>query len=395
MILLWLLAAAPGCAHRAPAPPTALAARAPRAPLDPACKAALEAGAADLDVAVRRDAIAALLAADPTPAGGEWGQRGRFDPSEYVQRATVAELGARLDEPAARALLRTLVDDAGVSPWVRGAAAIPLARGVRDGGVPADEREADRARLTAAAAQVTGGRGGALLLAAAIAGDTAGHPDPAAARLADQLAAGNLPMELWFFRAIGESGVGSLVAPLTTALERVEPEIQLALAAALLELGGPAGERALVAALAEGGDRALEALEYLADARSPAADVILEGALAGPPGVGDTAALVLFGRGRGDLRDVLRQLAEGEPDGRLLAALAAGRRLRREPTIDGGDRLRAALRSGLPEAAPGLQLAAIEALGGSGVAADQAALTTLLADESVRIRVAAAVALAR
>jgi hypothetical protein len=390
MMLLWLLAAGPGCAHRAAPLPVDLAAPVTRVPLEPAVRAALEAGAADLDVSVRRDAIAALVTADPAPAGGAWGQRGRFDPSEYVQRATVAALEPRLAEAEARALLRTLVEDTAAGPWVRGAAAIALARAGRDGAVPADEQGADRARITAASAQLTGGRGGALLLAAAIAGDTA-----AAGRLADQLAAGNLPLELWFFRAIGESGLSSLVPPLVTALDRVEPEIQLALAAALLELGSPVGERALVAALGEGEERALEAIEYLAEARSPAAEGVLKGALVGAPVFHDAAALALFGRGQGELREVVRVLGDGDVGGRLLAAQAAGRRLTLDPTAEGADRLRAALRDALPEADPGLELAAIEALGGSRVPADRAALTTLLDSESVRIRVAAAVALAR
>ncbi|MDP2314163.1 MAG: hypothetical protein Q8P41_14770, partial [Pseudomonadota bacterium] len=332
---------------------------------------------------------AALVRADAAPGGGVWGQRGRFDPSEYVQRATVDALATRLDEPEARAVLRALVDDPNAGPWARGAAGIVLARAARDGALPAAERDTDRARLATAAGSVSGGRGGALLLAAAIAGDT-----PARTRLAELLSAGNLPLELWFFRAMGESGVDTLAAPLAQALERVEPEIQLAVAAALLDLGAPAGERALTAALTADEERALEALEYLVDARGPAADGLLKAALAGPALVHDGAELALFGRGQGEVRDVVRMLGNEDAERRAWAAEAAGRRLRLEPGIDGGDRLRATLRDALPDADPTLQLALIEALAGSPVPEDRAALTTLLEDEAARVRVAAAAALA-
>ena len=390
MRALLLLALAAGCVHRAPPPPVDLSAPLVRAPLAPAVQAVLALGAADLDVSVRRDAIATLLTADPAPAGGAWGQRGRFDPSAYVQRAAVDRLALRIDETPARDLLRALLADPAADPWARGAAPLALARGGRDGKVPATELAADRTRLAEAAAAAQGSRAGALLLAAAVAGDT-----PARTRLAEQLSAGNLPLELWFFRAIGESRVDALVGPLVQALDRVEPEIQLAVAAALLELGSPAGERALAAAVTESEDRALEALEYVVDVRAPAADAVLRGALAAAPLARDAATLALFGRGEGDIAAVLRLLAEGDAELRVLAATAAGVRLRADAALQGQDRLRVALREALPEADPSLQLALIGALGGSPVAADRAALTELLADESIRVRVAAAAALAR
>jgi len=390
MRALLLLALAAGCVHPAPPPAVDLTAPLVRPALDPAVRAALELGASDLDVSVRRDALAALVTADPAPAGGAWGQRGRFDPSAYVQRATIDRLAARMDEPASRDLVRALLADTAADPWARGAAALTLARAGRDGKVPATELAADHARLAEAAAAAQGSRGGALLLAAAIGGDA-----PARARLGEQLSTGNLPLELWFFRAIGESGVNALVAPLVQALDRVEPEIQLPVAAALLALGSPVGERTLAAAMTESEDRALEAIECLNGVRTPGADGVLRGALGAGPLARAAATLALFARGEGEVDSALRVLSGDDAELSALAAQAAGARLRADPELPGRDRLRVALREALPEAGPSVQLALIDALGTSTLAADRAALTELLADESIRVRVAAAAALAR
>ncbi|MFN7146651.1 MAG: hypothetical protein ACK4YP_22950, partial [Myxococcota bacterium] len=197
-MILALLLALSACAPKAPVPTGAVEAPAPRRALDPAVQAALEAGAADLDVGVRRRALGTLVAADPAPAGGAWALRARFDPSEYVRRAAVDALADRLDEAETRALLRALVDDENGDPWSRGAAALVLADGIVDGRVPAGEHAEDRARITAAAAGARGSRAAALLLAATRTGDAA-----ARTRLEELLSGGDLPLELWFLRAVG------------------------------------------------------------------------------------------------------------------------------------------------------------------------------------------------
>jgi hypothetical protein len=386
----WVLLALAGCPHPGAVAPIDAAGTVRAAPLDPAVRAALEAGAADPDVGVRRRALATLIAADPAPGGGGWGPRGRYDPSVYVQRAAMVGLGERAAEPEARALLRAVVDTGDANPWTRGAAALALVDAARAGRIPAADAATDLPRLSSAVASVHAGSGAALLLAAAEAGDA--H---ARAALAELVAAGNLPMELWFLHAVGRSGEPDLVAPLTRALDGVEPEIRLAVAAALHDLGGPAGTQVLADGLrGEDEDAALEALEYLQDIPGAGTDALLQGARAGSGIVAHVAGLMTFGRGGGDLHGVIEAIGADDIDVQLAGVRAAGARLRAEPALDGGDRLRTALATALPDADPSLQLALIDALAGSARSADRAALTARLDDESMQVRVAAAAALA-
>ncbi len=391
MIVALLLALGPGCAHRAAAPVADVQAPAPAPTLDPAVRAALEAGAADLDVGVRRAALAALVATEPAPAGGAWALRGRYDPSEYVRRAVIEALADRRGEPETRALLRAVVDDPASDPWSRGAAALLLVDGKVSGVVPADEHEADRARIVAAATSARGARAAALLFAAARLGDA-----PPADRLRELLAAGNLPMELWFVRALGAAPDAGLTPSLAAAVDVAEPELRLPLAAALLELGDPTGERILAEALTADEDAALEALDYLAEARQrDRALALLKGAALAPALVRDAAAVLRFGHGDGETRDVVKALAHEEPEVRIFAARAAALRFAAGTLSDDAPRLRSALRDALPDADISLQLALIEALGAAPEPADRAALMALLQDESTRVRVEAAAALAR
>jgi hypothetical protein len=392
---LLLAALLAGCVHERPVAPVD-APLAPAAALDPAVRTVLESGAADPDVAVRRRAVAALLAADPAPAGGPWGPRGRFDPSEYVRASAIEALGARAGEAESRALLRAMVDAADADAETRGRAALALVAAERAGHVPAGELAADQARFAQAAAAVRGARATALLLAAAETGDA-----PARGRLVEQIASGNLPLDLGLLADLGESREPALAGSLDTALGTVEPEIRLGLAAAVLERGGAAGSRAFQEALAGDEDSALEAVEYLAQAHVGDATGLLQGVPpTASPLVHTAAELALFGRGVGEAHVGVQALGSDDREVRLLAVAAVGRRLAQEPDLPGGDRLRDALRAlASPPAAdrdvdPAQQLGVADALTGSPRASDRATLTTLLADESVQVRIAAAVALA-
>jgi HEAT repeat protein len=355
------------------------------APLPPDIRVALEEGAADLDVSVRRRAIATLVAVDPAPAGGAWGPRGRLDPSEYVRRATVEALATRITEPASRDLLAAILQDTSADPWTRGAAALALL------GNPAGVSPEHRAAVAAAAGGVRGTRAAALLLAAAAGGDTTARD-----RLVRMLEGGGLPLELWFLRALGASGEAAFATGLRAGFDRVEPEVQLAAAVALLELGDATGERALATALAgEDEERALEAVELLSFTSPTIALPLLRGAATAGPAVVGAADAVRFGHGDGAARAVLDALASDEPEVRVYAARAAARRLADPAGLDGADRVRAALRAALPEADAALQLALVEALGADPGPADRELLRTLLRDESTRVRVEAASVLAR
>lgn len=155
---------------------------------DPAALAlpVLLAAAGSADVGLRREALHALIVHDPAPAGGAYGPRGRWDPSEYVQRRTVDALVTRVDEPEARALLAEVYGSPGVPAWTRGYAALATLRAV-----PAADRPAVGAEIARLAAEEPrDGKAAGLLVAAAHAGDAA-----SLARLGPWVAAGNLPLE--------------------------------------------------------------------------------------------------------------------------------------------------------------------------------------------------------
>lgn len=365
ILALWLL----GCVHHAPEGPVVTEVAPLR--LGTEARAVVEAAAADLDVSVRRRAVALLVESEPAAAGGSWAARGRYDPSPYVQRAVVEALGRRGDGAE---VLRTWVDDAALDPWVRGAAALVLARS-----------PSEAPRLATAAASVRGGRAGALLLAATMTGDA-----EARRRLREAIEAANLPMELWFLDALGASGLSELAGPLGAVIDQVEPEIRLPVARAAWRLGSPAGEKALAEALAGADeDVGLEAVELLAD--TPGSGTLLAGT-AGTDIVGTAAALARFGQGEGEARTVVAALSGEDGDLAIFAAGAAARRLTKEPDVAGADRIRAAVREGLEDAAPGVLLLAPPILAG-GSPADREALRGLLSAESAEVRIEAAIAL--
>lgn len=367
MLLLLLL----GCPHPAPPPsdPTAVAVALPT------FQSVLERGASDVEVPVRRKALAALIHTSAEPAGGAWGQRGRYDPSAYVQRAVITVLQSRIQEPETRALLTSLVQATGADPYVRGMAGLALAR--------ADASA--RALLASAAAAEGGWKAGGLLLAAAVAGD-----DAAKSRLVQFIERGNLPLDTWFLRELGNSALPELVPPLQAALPRTEEEARLSVAVSLFALAPDAARPTLAEVLAsEDEDRALEVLDWLAISPQPEALPLLRQAN-GTPFIADAAKMVLIGKGEGDLSATFPLLSdpESDPDLRELAILAIDARLHQEPTQRGHARARALVRPYLQSSRTRLVLAAARALSTAPTEDDQAAvLTRLQAEESLALQV--------
>lgn len=340
-------------------------------------RAVLVAGAADTDLGVRRLAVGALVRSAPEAAGGAWGRRGRYDPSEYVKRATIDALGGRTDDEAALALLKDFAAAGDVPPWTRARAAVAIAR----------RGPGERAFLAGiAASNPTAGA----QLAGALAGDEA-----ARVRLGERLAEGGIPLELWFFDELGRSGIEGVGPPLTVALDTLEPELRLAAAGALLGLDAGAARAPLLQALRADEDTALEALEVLRDVEGPAATEILREALAGGTELTrGVARMAVLARGDGDLREAARVLDE-EEDGELQAAAAwaIGARLGRDGEAKAGAREALRARLGSPDVS--LQLAAVRALGRSREPEDRQALLAVLDDESMLVAVTAADQLAR
>ncbi|MFZ5482487.1 MAG: HEAT repeat domain-containing protein [Myxococcota bacterium] len=377
MILLAMLL---GCPRQA-APIDIDAGPPPKVELpDPLVQMVLEAGAGDTDVLVRRAAIGALVRTADEPAGGPWGLRGRYDPNEYVQRAAIEALGTRAVEAESRALLVAIVKAKEVAPWTRGMAAVMLARGAPD-----ESRDA----LVGIAGTDPNP---AVLLAAAMVGDASSRD-----RLGMWLGNGEVPVELWFFRELGASGIAELASPISRGIVAVEPEVRAAVGGALARLDEGAGRKALAEVVQGDEDLVLDAVDQLWEVPG---DAVADALRAARQGGGETtrrvAAMALVARGDGELTAATDALAGSDPDVRAAAARAIGDRLRLEPEAKGASKARVALRAATADAEATVQLAAIPALGRAlATPDDRKALFDLLSDESVLVRIAAADALAR
>ena len=367
-VLVALVSLLAACPHKGAAPPGAgESAVVPTG--DARTRAVLEEGAADLDVSVRRTALAALVRSAPEAAGGAWGKRGRFDPSEYVHRAVIDALEARPVEPESVLLLRDFATGEDVEAWTRGRALLAMARVDPEG-----------AAVIREAASVSGNP--AVLLAAALVGDA-----PLLEKLGTRLSAGDLPLELWFFGEVARSGLDALVHPLERAIVGSEPEVQGALVAALARLSPEQAHAPFELLLAAEPEVVLDAVDALRETGGPGAVALLYRARSvADEFVAGTARLALVALGERQLNEALETLSakKMDPELRVAAYEALGMRLRQEPDVRGADRARAVLREALTSDDPRAQMAAIAGLPGDP------ALRGLLDDESLRVRVNAA-----
>lgn len=322
--------------------------RATIAALEPA--AVLEAGLGSVDVAVRRDAMHALLAHAAEPCTSPWVARGRYDPSEYVQREVLHVLDRRCPDVAWAWAIDTDLD------------ASTRALAARLSGVT------DPAKLgEQALALRSDGRAALYLLVAANAGNT-----EAAARLAELARAGNLPIERELYATLAESPT----FPFADAFAAAEPEVRPWLAAAWFQ-ADPKHGRGAAARMVHSADLDVrfDVVEALRD--DPDATSLLKGA----PGLDAKLATGLF-------PTLARQHAADHDLDRRLDALAT---LGRSTT----PKDRALLRTYAADADldEPVRVAVARALATHPEPADLDALRTLLTDESLEVRVVAAAAL--
>lgn len=307
-------------------------------------RAVLEAGAASTDVGPRREALTALIAVEAAPCDAPWTRRGRYDPSPYVQRATIAALQGR----GCEALLWSWAEDATVDAHTRAVAA--LASG-----------EKDPQKLGPLALGLRAdGRAALFLHVAARAGEAA-----AAERLEKLARSGNLPLERELYLALG----GDPGFPFAAALAAAEPEVQTWLAAAWFH-ADPGAARPTVRAYLH--DRDPERVFDMIDAlrEEPGARALLRGVA----GVDARLATGLF-PGLAE-----RQLASEQLE-RQLDAVAT---LARYP-----DR-RGALVPLLTHEEHPVRLAVARALARDPSPAERRLLAQLLGDELLDVRVVAA-----
>ena len=198
----------------------------------------LEAAAGDLDAAVRRRALEALVRAHPDAGGGPWGPRAIHDPSPWVQRGAIEALGRRGDD-SSLALVAQLAERDSATPAVRCAAAEAMAQGGDARGLEiARELYVDEPESFLAAP---------CALAAARLGDA-----DAVGVLEAAIAEGELPIELPFYRDLASSGLTQLAEPLATAAGEVDEAIVVSVAGAAFALDPDVGGSALRKVLNDG-----------------------------------------------------------------------------------------------------------------------------------------------
>lgn len=181
---------------------------------------------------LRRRAIAVGMSTQPATRD-TWAGRGLFDADGYVQSATAGAAEPYASEPGVRALLEGLCARDSADPYARSRAAFVLAR---TGG-----SDTARDAMSAAARDARDPWTRSALAAGAFAlGDAEALPAVTAA-----IARGDIPLELAFVLDLGRTGSEELAAALASAQERVEPELQVAVAAARSLLGDREGDSVL------------------------------------------------------------------------------------------------------------------------------------------------------
>ncbi|HNH47142.1 MAG TPA: hypothetical protein PKY30_08895, partial [Myxococcota bacterium] len=334
----------------------------------------LEEGAASTDLSIRKKSLQTLIVQSAEPAGGTWGKRGRWDPSPYVQRATVDALKKRGSEAESIAMLEELVRSPTVEPYTRGYAALAL---------PKDK---DRlAWLEKEAATVPGWAAAPMWLAVAQGGSAAGLE-----QLRQALLTGEVPLEAGFFEALGNSGleVGEV---LEAGLPKMEPELQPLAATALLQLRPAAAQTYFKGVFGGEEEEAIaDCIDLIAGSPAPQATELLQGLSQRPDWLGELALAKLVGRGVLPWSRLRPWLKEENRELQGLLAEAAIVRWTTEPQGPGADVVAARLSEILPSAPLPLQLLVVQALARRG---DYGSLEPLLSEEAQPLRVAAAVAL--
>lgn len=341
--------------------------------------------------AILDDAAAQL---DPTPRAralhwrlrsgdvATWAPRARLDPSPWVQTAAVDALATR--GPDGHDALRAQILAEGADPLVRLAAAMAL---------PDDLADADEEAALADAWNARGAPWDRAPLALA-AWSRSRDPDAAKA-LADAVATGELPLDPRFLTALGERGPSSLVDALATASDKADPQLRVLLAAARLRLGDDRAEADLREALAGEPTERMEALDALLLVDHPAVDGLVRRAGQGASELVQWHVELAEAVRDGDRSQAfLDALAHDDPEVRRLAVELAGPAL-----AHGGERrkahrdVRRALVEALDDPDASVRARAARVAGSFGIEEAAPALTPLLADEALAVRIEAAGAL--
>ncbi|NCG19983.1 MAG: hypothetical protein GWP91_13330 [Rhodobacterales bacterium] len=203
---------------------------------DVGAEATLIAGTQSLEPNPRSIALGWLIRTSPDPGGGAWAAQGLYDPSSWVQRASVLALLSRLPEPDSLHQLESYLGLASGDPYVRGMAGVHLAT--------VSTPLASKTLSVAWRAENENWAIAPLALASAAHGD-----EEAIGAVATAVATAEFALELDFIHDLGTSGHAALLTAVQHGADYAEEEVQLPFAVALIQLGDPSGEQVLRKAL--------------------------------------------------------------------------------------------------------------------------------------------------
>jgi len=367
-----------GC-HRAQVLPT-VPTTGSAAPNFEQARLVVHSAAGDLDISTRTMALSILIGLEP--GGGDWAERALWDPSVWVRRAAIDALAQRLPEPQSRVALVEFVEREGMDHYSRCAAAVNLARA----GDFATLSRVQQAYQDAAEPWLAA----PCALAAAQMGDAV-----AIDVLSGVLVEGELPLELGFGSDIGASELEELIPHMLVAIEMVEPSMEIALAAALVQLDDKRGRVRLERLLGSASEELqLEVIETIAVIPSETVSTMLSKvARSGSATLARAAMLALISRGEMEPTSAVALLVEIDREVRAQAVRALGGWVQ-QPEARGGRRAARLAQQGimisLGDEEDMVLLAGVRAVQALGNPSDVALLAPLVEADSSRVQLAAA-----
>jgi HEAT repeat protein len=374
LTLLW------GCGPKVYTPPTTAVVQVGQAQATGDKWGVLEQANTLIEVSIRQRSTSLMVRYWPEPAGGEWGKRGIFDPSPYVQRRTIEALQTRLHESESRLILIDFLKNEQADPFTRGKAALALAKNGQTEilGQLQDSLAVPR-HLSYQAP---------LALAASILGDSSAQD-----LLLLALKQGDFPLEIDFFIDCGSLTINGLSQALSDGLPLLEEELHLPVARSLILLGSKKGVDIFQKAFrSDNVELQHEALDLLWDLKHPQVISLLKKAKkSGASSTASHARLILASHDTSLPDTALKAIKSNDREQRSLGIRCLREWKRRHPESAKTDkRLQQVAILSLSDLEAVVQQEALQLLGSAGKKTSFRHLTPFLSSEDPRLRVEAA-----
>lgn len=369
-----------GCGPKVYTPPSATAVHVGQALATGDKWGILEQANTLVEVSIRQRSTGLMVRYWPEPAGGEWGQRGIFDPSPYVQRRTIEALQSRLHEPESQLILTNFLKNEHADPFTRGKAALALA--VNDKTEILGQLQDSLAIPRHLSYQAP------LALAAAVLGDASSKD-----LLLLALRQGDFPLEVDFFIDCGSLVIDGLSQALIDGLPMLEDELHLPVARSLILLGSKNGTDIFQEAFrSDNIELQHEALDFLWDLDHPQVINILKKAKKSRfASAANHARLILDTHGASLPKTALEAIESNDREQRVLGIHCLREWKRRHPeAIKTDKRLQQVAISSLSDLEAVVQREALQLLGNIGKKSSFRHLEPFLSSEDPRLRVEAA-----